>query len=1044
MNKKKTNLILISCILVALSVTSISCYNNSGWIESISSKPSFVYYEDGVYAYDVDVSGNYAYVVGGYLQVVDISDPTKPENIATSAYITGASVDTGVVVSGNYAYIAAGTSGLAVIDITDPKNPGTPIYEPTTSNAQELCVRGNYAYIAEGSSGLTIVNISNPSDPITLETVNTDGATVSVYVSGNYAYIADVTTGLAIIDISDPTHPGTPEYRNIFSNAWDVCVSGNYAFLAVHSGLAVINITDPTNPRSPIYRNTTSNAVNVRLDGDYAYLTTASSGLAVFNISNPLNPVIIAYEEELNYPFGFDINGNHAYICLGDNPGLAVLDISEHITPGDPVQDTSRLTSIFIDGDIAYAGGLGSLGLAVFDISNPKAPKFIGSENTTGVLNLYVDGDIAYTVDGGTSLSTLNVSDPTNPQYITTESFYFGAARDIFIEGDLAYIIGTLGLNIMNISDPTNPELISYRYTNGSSQAIYISGDCAFIADGDEGLAIIDISDPENPGIPVYENLTGRARDIHVDGDYAYVTADDSGLAIINITDLSNPELITYASMGFGPLAKSVYISGDFAYVTDGGGSDFFIFEISDPTNPITWYEHSISTGINRVLVNGDYAFFAGSNGLFILQVRQRWDMNDPILLDKPSDFSVNWDYTGINLSWTVSNENVVNYTIFLEGTGVVEGPTPWFATNPIVYDIPDGLPIGIYNYQINITDFYGNSIIDDVSMLVEYNVFPVITSSPSDLSLDVGYTNASISWTATDTNPLNYTISREGTGIVAGPSPWGSGVPIEYNITSSLPIGVYVYTLNLTDDHGHYTTDTFIFTVKESDEPVITNTQPDFSLDVSYSGESISWTATDEYPCNYTIELEGTGIVAGPSPWTSGNPIIYNIPEGLPTGTHIYIVNFTDDFGNFITDSATLTISESINPELTIIPSDLTINLGYTGKSISWTATDEHPCNYTIELEGTGIVAGPTSWVSGEPITYTVPEGLTVGTYNYTITIYDDFGNSVSDSILLTVNQKTGGNTISFGNWYFLVFFISLTSIVIYKIRKPSSYQSL
>jgi len=70
-----------------------------------------------------------------------------------------------------------------------------------------------------------------------------------------------------------------------------------------------------------------------------------------------------------------------------------------------------------------------------------------------------------------------------------------------------------------------------------------------------------------------------------------------------------------------------------------------------------------------------------------------------------------------------------------------------------------------------------------------------------------------------------------------------------------------------------------------DSTDPVITNSSSDFNVESGYSGQNISWTATDLNPFNYTIELQGEGTVVGPTAWISNNTITYNIPDGFGVG---------------------------------------------------------------------------------------------------------------------------------------------------------------
>ncbi|GAJ03531.1 unnamed protein product, partial [marine sediment metagenome] len=118
----------------------------------------------------------------------------------------------------------------------------------------------------------------------------------------------------------------------------------------------------------------------------------------------------------------------------------------------------------------------------------------------------------------------------------------------------------------------------------------------------------------------------------------------------------------------------------------------------------------------------------------------------------------------------------------------------------------------------------------------------------------------------------------------------------------------------------------------------------------------------------------QGTGIVAGPTAWTSGDPINYNIPDGFSVGSYIYTVNFTDLGGLYTTENVVFTVEDTTNPVIALSPNNFTIEYGYMGQNISWIATDANPDIYTVELVGTGIVAGPTTWTSGNLITYNIP----------------------------------------------------------------------
>jgi hypothetical protein len=238
--------------------------------------------------------------------------------------------------------------------------------------------------------------------------------------------------------------------------------------------------------------------------------------------------------------------------------------------------------------------------------------------------------------------------------------------------------------------------------------------------------------------------------------------------------------------------------------------------------------------------------------------------------------------------------------------------------------------------------------------------------------------------------------------------------------------------------------------------DPAITNAPIDIVVEIDYTGQNISWTATDVNPYNYTIELQGTGIVTGPEVWISGVAVTYNIPDGFNLGDYIYTVNFTDDGGNSITNSVTFAVEDTIAPIITSVPSNISAKSSYSGLVIIWAATDLNPETYTIERNGTEIV-GPTAWTSGEVIVYSIPDGLDIGVYTYSISFTDGGGNSITDSVTFAVEETTCSDTITFTTYETacadsticitreceangitsIIILVSIVSIVIVKRRK-------
>ncbi|MHA1453200.1 MAG: hypothetical protein ACTSRD_10090, partial [Promethearchaeota archaeon] len=205
--------------------------------------------------------------------------------------------------------------------------------------------------------------------------------------------------------------------------------------------------------------------------------------------------------------------------------------------------------------------------------------------------------------------------------------------------------------------------------------------------------------------------------------------------------------------------------------------------------------------------------------------------------------------------------------------------------------------------------------------------------------------------------------------------------------------------------------------TIEDTTAPVIEEYASDITVELGYTGQSFSWNVTDSYGGNYIIERDILGVVEGPSPWVSGNGITYSIPDGLEVGEYLFMLNASDIFGNNITHVVTLTVDpDTTDPVISSNPADIIVEEGYSGQTLSWTTTDLFPGTYTIELSGTGTVVDHTAWTSGDTITYSVPNGLSAGTYTYTITFYDEYGNSVLDSVVFTVEEPPTPTIPGFG----------------------------
>ena len=230
-------------------------------------------------------------------------------------------------------------------------------------------------------------------------------------------------------------------------------------------------------------------------------------------------------------------------------------------------------------------------------------------------------------------------------------------------------------------------------------------------------------------------------------------------MAVIDIADPTNPGTPFYQDTTGD--ARDVCVSGDYTYIADGS-SGLAVIDISDPTNPGTPVYENTTDRAFGVYVSGNYAYRGDwRSGLAIIDISDPTNPGTPVYEDTPSyarDIYVSGDYAYV-------------------------------------------------------TDEYSGLVVMQVRRRVDMED-PTITNAPSNITIEYGYTGVKISWVTTDTYPNNYTITLAGTGIVAGPTAWASGVAITYNVPSGLAVGAYFYTVNFTDDYDNHITNTIKMTV--------------------------------------------------------------------------------------------------------------------------------------------------------------------------------------------------------------------------------------
>jgi hypothetical protein len=681
------------------------------------------FYDTPDWTYDVAIKGNYAYVAAGMgktgLRIIDITDKTHPFEVGFYNPPDVLGVPFGVYVLGDYAYVAAGTHGLRIIDITDKAHPfEVGFYDPKGMSHgvyHDVYVLENYAYVAATVDGLRIIDVTDKAHPFEVGFYdNTLDYAKNLYISEDYAYVANScygpNDGLRIINITDKAHPFEVGFYNMPGQANDVYISGDYAYVTDYGkGLRVINISDKVHPFEVGFCDTPKYPKGVHVSEDYAYVVDGGYCIKIIQFNHQcanvsiLDPQTITASIQTGLPVGiYDVlvtnpDGkkgilpggfevlliNHAPIIEKVNNISVVKGESISITV--PVGETVTMSPQAIDEDpgdtltFTYSGWMSTnertadyndIGSHSVTITATDSHNFSDSVTVTIEVIMipiitsihpdegYNDEETAIIISGKYFDDGAKVSLVGKPNLVSSIDYIY--PKDVFVNGDYAYLPVGRTLKIIDISDKKRPiEVGSYKvpgtpkdvYVVGNNAYLVVHTDSIFLGYGccgpvyisDHSLFIINISNKKQPyEVGSYTRSISDAANLKIRtvvGDYMYlmeiicgsgpeppfpmpdyvpIETLYEGVRIIDISDKNNPHAVgEYIPPS---RADDLYVLGDYIYVVTTNDV-LRIIDIYDKANPIEVGFYDDLYWPVAIYVSENYAYVADVNQLRIIDI---------------------------------------------------------------------------------------------------------------------------------------------------------------------------------------------------------------------------------------------------------------------------------------------------------------------------------------------------------------------------------------------------------------------------------------
>ncbi len=394
----------------------------------------------------------YDYVADGSdgLRIIDVSDPANPQLVTTFMPSSGLALDVAVVKGegSSTAYVAGGT--LVAVDVTDPARPRETgsCTLPGSAQAVALSPDGATAYVADDDHGLQIVETGHMTITGSWEGTGKAG---SVAVVDTTAYVGDSEEGLFLVDVdlSDPSNPSELGHLETPGHAEQVVVSGDYAYVADGpAGLVIVDVSDADAPVTVGRCDTPGWAYDVALGttpgGPVAYVADGSQGFTVVDIATPANPVSLGQYTPggVNPVLGIACVADHVFLARKDD-ALRIVDVTVSggnttFTPrgtcGPAQNGPSQARDVVVYGRYAYVAD-GPGGLFTIDCNDLDHPVVASVTDANGgwdwALALEPANHRLYVARRRDGLAVMDLTNPAAPSLqglLTLDGSFDGVA----------------------------------------------------------------------------------------------------------------------------------------------------------------------------------------------------------------------------------------------------------------------------------------------------------------------------------------------------------------------------------------------------------------------------------------------------------------------------------------------------------------------------------------------------------------------------------------------------------------------------------------
>ncbi len=238
------------------------------------------------YVRNIELFDNHLYLDYSYwtTKVYDISTPASPMHLGSFS-----TPFRSIFVRDDYAIVAAGSSGIRILDVSNPSNISLAYSMQGAAYFDKIRVRSNYAYFSDDYS-LYFYDISNPTAPFYSGTIGGVYQLLDYTLKGRYAYLLTWDEGLLVFDVEDS--PGAPPIGQYgIEQPQKIEIIGNNAFVgSTDFGdqpgfISVIDISEPASPRMVENTPIDISVWDMQIADGTAYVANLYAGFTMYDVS---------------------------------------------------------------------------------------------------------------------------------------------------------------------------------------------------------------------------------------------------------------------------------------------------------------------------------------------------------------------------------------------------------------------------------------------------------------------------------------------------------------------------------------------------------------------------------------------------------------------------------------------------------------------------------------------------------------------------------------------------------------------------------------